>query len=54
MGPITILHSYGNLNPAQNGLNLYQGIRKWIERYHNRDHQGIDRKKPALIYKNVS
>ena len=50
----TIKYQYIYLNPAQNGLNLYQGIRKWIERYHNRDHQGIDRRKPALLYKNVA
>ena len=50
----TIKYQYIYLNPAQNGLNLYQGIRKWIERYHNRDHQGIDRKKPAVLFKNAA
>jgi putative transposase len=50
----TIKYQYIYLNPAQNGLNLYQGIRKWIERYHNRDHQGINRKKPAVLFKNAA
>ena len=50
----TIKYQYINLNPAQNGLNLYQGIRKWFERYHNRDHQEIDKKKPAVLFKNAA
>ena len=46
----TIKYQYIYLNLAKNGLQLYNGIRKWIERYHNRDHQGINRKKPFRIY----
>ncbi len=42
------------LNPADNGLDLYTGIKKWIDRYHNRDHQGIERKKPINIFQNAA
>ncbi|WP_281253673.1 IS3 family transposase [Labilibaculum filiforme] len=50
----TIKYQYIYLNPSDNGLDLYQGIKKWMERYHNRDHQGIGRNKPALIYCNAA
>ncbi|MFA8433385.1 MAG: integrase core domain-containing protein [Marinifilaceae bacterium] len=50
----TIKYHYIYLNPANNGLELYQGIKKWINQYHNRDHQGIDRNKPAFIYRNAA
>jgi len=46
----TIKYQYIYLNPVNNGLELYKGIKKWIERYHNRDHQGINRMKPNIIY----
>ena len=45
----TIKYQYIFLNPANNGLALYAGIKKWIDRYHNRDHQGIERKKPNVL-----
>lgn len=50
----TIKYHYIYLNPVNNGLELYQGIKKWINRYHNRDHQGIKRNKPALVYRNAA
>jgi len=50
----TIKYQYVYLNPAKNGLDLYLGIKRWIERYHNRDHQGINRKKPITIYQNAA
>jgi putative transposase len=50
----TIKYQHIYLNPADNGLNLYFGIKKWIDRYHNRDHQGIKRNKPKNIFKNAA
>ena len=50
----TIKYQYIYLNPANNGLELFQGIKKWLDRYHYRDHQGIERNKPALIYRNAA
>ncbi len=50
----TIKYQHIFLNPANNGLDLYTGIKKWINRYHNRDHQGIERKKPKNIFKNAA
>ena len=39
------------LKSYQSGIDLYQGIKKWIDRYHYRDHQGIERNKPINYYK---
>ena len=33
------------LNPSTSGVDLFNGIKKWIEKYHFRAHQGIQRKK---------
>jgi len=50
----TIKYQYIFLNPANNGSALYAGIKKWIDRYHNRDHQGIERKKPINIFQSAA
>jgi putative transposase len=46
----TIKYHHIYLNPADNGLILYQGIEKWLRRYHNRAHQGIGRVKPITLF----
>jgi putative transposase len=46
----TIKYQHIFLNPAKDGLDLYLGIQKWLQRYHNRGHQGIELKKPAEKY----
>lgn len=46
----TIKYHYIYLNPAKDGWELYYGINKWLHRYHNRAHQGIDRKKPVELF----
>lgn len=50
----TIKYQYIYLNPADDGLVLRRGIKKWLRRYHNRDHQGIDRVKPAVKYQQAA
>ena len=50
----TIKYQHIFLNPADNGLDLFIGIKKWIDKYHYRDHQGIDRKKPKYIFHNAA
>jgi len=47
----TIKYQNIYLNSYESGIGLYQGIKKWIDRYHNRDHQGIERNKPINYYK---
>lgn len=49
----TIKYQYIYLNPARDGISLYLGIKKWLERYHNKNHQGINQK-PIKKYKNVA
>ena len=50
----TIKYQHIYLNPADNGLALFNGIKKWLHRYHNRDHQGIERNKPINIFRNAA
>ena len=50
----TIKYQYIYLNPSASGVDLFIGIKKWIEKYHFRAHQGIQRKKPVDIYKMVA
>ena len=46
----TIKQKYIYLNPAKNGLDLYQGINQFVEKYNARKHQGIGRTKPMSLY----
>jgi len=50
----TLKYQHVYLNPAADGLELYQGIEKWLHRYHNRAHQGIDKIKPIVKYQNAA
>ncbi len=50
----TIKYQHIYLRPAKDGVELYRGINQWLERYHNRKHQGIDRVKPVILYKNAA
>jgi len=45
----SIKYDYIYLNPAENGLELYQGIDIFIKEYNLRKHQGIDRQKPINL-----
>jgi putative transposase len=50
----TIKYQYIYLNPAASGIELFAGIKKWIDKYHYKAHQGIKRKKPINKYKMVA
>lgn len=50
----TLKYQHIFLNPAKDGLELYLGIQKWLQRYHNRGHQGIELKKPSEKYKSAA
>jgi len=50
----TIKQQHIYLNPADNGITLYQGISKWIYKYNRKAHQGINRKKPIEKYLNAA
>ena len=47
----SIKYNYIYLNPAENGLDLYLGVKNFIEDYNQRRHQGIENKKPKDLYK---
>lgn len=49
----TIKQDYVYLHPTKDGLELYQGISKYIEKYNHRSHQGIGRVKPIERYNQV-
>lgn len=47
----TIKYDHIYLNPAESGIELYQGIDGFIKGYNRRKHQGINRQKPIDLYK---
>lgn len=50
----TIKQKYIYLNPEKNGLDLYQGIDRFVKHYNSRKHQGIGRRKPVNLYLNAA
>lgn len=47
----TVKRDYVYLHPAQNGLELYQGVKDFFEEYnHKKHHQGIGRQIPFHVY----
>ena len=46
----TLKYQHVYLRPAEDGVELYRGIQKWMTKYHNKRHQGIDRIKPIVKY----
>lgn len=48
----TIKQDYVYLFPEDSVVDLYKGIKKYILKYNNRKHQGVNRKKPIKLYKN--
>jgi putative transposase len=47
----TIKYQHIYLNPANDGISLYQGIGLWIAKYNQKPHQGISRNKPVELFK---
>ena len=51
----SLKYDYVYLNPADDGVELYQGIKQYIHYYnHELHHQGIGRRVPAELYKSVA
>jgi len=47
----TVKQDYVYLHPAQNGLELYQGLKQFFNEYNTKKtHQGIGRKIPLQVY----
>lgn len=46
----TLKRKYVYLNPADDGLDLYEGLSKFMVKYNSRYHQGINRVKPIDLY----
>ena len=47
----TVKYDYVYLSPTENGLELYQGLKAFFERYNcHKYHQGIGRKLPVSVY----
>jgi putative transposase len=48
----TLKQDYVYICPAENGTELFRGIKKFIDYYNNKKpHQGVKRAIPALLYK---
>jgi len=51
----TLKYDHVYLYPANDGLELYQGVKVFIQYYnHTKHHQGIGRKIPATLYKTAA
>ena len=51
----SVKYDYVYLNPAKDGLELYQGLKEYINYYnHHLHHQGIGRRIPAELYKSAA
>jgi putative transposase len=51
----TIKRDYVYICPPIDGTELYQGLKSFIDYYnHNKTHQGIERKIPAVLYKMIA
>ena len=51
----TLKQDYVYLNPASNGIDLYNGIKDFIQFYnHQKTHQGIERSVPGKLYLKVA
>jgi len=51
----SLKYDYVYLNPANDGLELYQGLKEYMNYYnHELHHQGIDRRIPADLYKHAA
>ena len=46
----TLKQKYIYLNPPETGLTLFHGVRTFVDKYNQRRHQGINRKKPMELY----
>lgn len=46
----TLKQKYVYLHPSENGLELFQGVNKFVAKYNNTRHQGIEGKKPMDMY----
>ena len=46
----SIKYDYIYINPANDGLELYQGIDTFVNEYNKGKHQGIGRVKPIELY----
>jgi putative transposase len=50
----TLKQKHIYLNPANSGLELYEGVDKFVRKYNCRKHQGINHKKPIDLFKNAA
>ena len=50
----TVKYDYVYLRPAENGTELYGGLRAFIDRYNHKRHQGLGRKKPADLNQRIA
>lgn len=46
----SVKYNHVYLYPADDGLELHAGLRKWFDRYNTKTHQGIGRRKPCELY----
>ncbi|MDZ4751379.1 MAG: IS3 family transposase [Flavobacteriales bacterium] len=50
----TLKQKYIYLHPVDNGVGLYQGVARFVTKYSSRRHQGIEGKKPIVLYQKAA
>ena len=50
----SVKYDYVYPQPAEDGLELYAGLKAFIERYNHKRHQGIKRRIPSDVYQCVA
>ena len=51
----SLKYEYVYLHPADDGLQLFQGLQEWFRFYnHERHHQTLDYRKPAELYRQAA
>ena len=50
----TVKYDYVYLHPANNGQELYVGLKTFIDRYNHKRHQGIERRIPSDLYQRIA
>jgi putative transposase len=50
----TVKYDYVYLRPADNGNELYTGLKAFIDRYNHKRHQGIERRIPSDLFHHIA
>ncbi|MCB0695455.1 MAG: integrase core domain-containing protein, partial [Saprospiraceae bacterium] len=50
----SVKYDYVYLHPAEDGQELYKGLKQYFEEYNMNSHQGIARRKPTELFYSIA